>query len=199
MQEVEVKARVRDRAALEQALLHRGLVIAKKVSQDDRIYLPNACTVTEVYEDAHKDWAAYVLKRIPVIRVRREECDGARRALLTLKFPMVNELDCEEHETEVSDPDAMDAILLASGFYSVPQVWVTKRREKGNLGAYEICLDDVDGLGSFIEVEKMTDGTVASEVVQEELFQFLESVGVKREDRVESGYDTLAYERSITH
>jgi len=55
-----------------------------------------------------------------------------------------------------------------------------------------ICLDEVEGLGSFIEVEKTSaeDG----EAIQEELFNFLESLGVKREDRVFKGYDTLKYD-----
>jgi hypothetical protein len=45
-------------------------------------------------------------------------------------------------------------------------------------------------LGEFIEVEKMTE-EVDGEKIQEELFQFLETLGVSRSDRALHGYDVL--------
>jgi adenylate cyclase class IV len=46
---------------------------------------------------------------------------------------------------------------------------------------------------SHIEVEKITEGE--GDDVQEELFTFLETLGVTREDRVINGYDTLMYQQ----
>ena len=60
----------------------------------------------------------------------------------------------------------------------------------------EICLDEVKDLGNFIEVEKITDED--PDKVQEELFRFLESVGVRREDRVVNGYDILMWRKQHT-
>jgi adenylate cyclase class 2 len=70
-------------------------------------------------------------------------------------------------------------------------VKVDKIRTKTRYNDMEICLDEVQNLGSFIEVEKIVTGD--GDVVQEELFTFLESIEIKREDRVFSGYDTLMY------
>jgi adenylate cyclase class IV len=57
-------------------------------------------------------------------------------------------------------------------------------------------LDQVKGLGNFIEVEKFsTDDTFK---IQEELFRFLETLGVKRKDRVLHGYDVLVYNQQST-
>ena len=47
-------------------------------------------------------------------------------------------------------------------------------------------------LGTFVEVEKITED-VEAEAVQNELFEFLETLGVKKEDRIVQGYDTLFY------
>jgi len=58
----------------------------------------------------------------------------------------------------------------------------------------EICLDEVENLGSFIEVEKMSDGD--SKQIQEELAEFLGLLGVSPKDRVTKGYNTLMLERA---
>ena len=58
----------------------------------------------------------------------------------------------------------------------------------------EICLDVVEGLGTFIEVEAFADGK--TEEVQERLFAFLRTLGIKDEDRVTKGYDTLVREKN---
>jgi predicted adenylyl cyclase CyaB len=55
-----------------------------------------------------------------------------------------------------------------------------------------ICLDEVKELGSYIEVEKISEDDNANEV-QNELFTFLESLGVNKENRETHGYDTLLY------
>jgi len=70
-------------------------------------------------------------------------------------------------------------------------VEVHKKRIKTSYKDYEICLDEVAGLGSFIEVEKMSDEN--GEKVQKELFDFLKTLGVSKEDRVFNGYDTLIW------
>jgi predicted adenylyl cyclase CyaB len=62
----------------------------------------------------------------------------------------------------------------------------------GSLGSDVICLDEVRDLGTFIELEKITEGEDPIKV-QSELFAFLKSLGVREEDRVERGYDTLLY------
>jgi adenylate cyclase class 2 len=85
----------------------------------------------------------------------------------------------------------MAEIVLLMGYYEFNTV--SKVRRKCRYKNYEICLDEVEELGNFIEVEKMSDEP--SEVVQEELFTFLESLGISREDRATKGYDILLYQK----
>ena len=73
------------------------------------------------------------------------------------------------------------------GFYKFSHLQKTRR--KCRYKEYEICLDVIDTLGSYIEVEKMSSGD--DEKTQEELFTFLESLGVKRKDRETRGYDII--------
>lgn len=70
-------------------------------------------------------------------------------------------------------------------------IHVVKTRTKTKYQDMEICLDEVEELGSFIEVEKIVEGE--GETVQNELFGFLETIGVSKENRVLKGYDTLLY------
>ena len=58
----------------------------------------------------------------------------------------------------------------------------------------EICIDEVEGLGSLIEMEKLTEAGDAEEI-QEELFQFFVSLGIDPQDRLTKGYDILTLEK----
>ncbi|MNR35913.1 CYTH domain protein [compost metagenome] len=59
------------------------------------------------------------------------------------------------------------------------------------MGDIEICIDSVDGLGSFVEVEKLTDETADYDAVVAELWQVLKRLGVQSDDEVTDGYDVL--------
>ncbi len=122
-----------------------------------------------------------------IIRIRRMK-DVAQ---LNLKQQCSAELDNLEYETEVKSPDETHNILQTLGWY--PMVEVRKMRRKGKLGECEICLDEVEKLGTFVELEKLTDDDADSEKIQEELLQELESLGLSRNDKETIGYDTQIY------
>ena len=62
----------------------------------------------------------------------------------------------------------MRDILGLLGFEKIVEVHKTRRKMKYN--DYEICVDDVHGMGNFIEVEKFSDEP--GEKIQSELFNF---------------------------
>ena len=111
--------------------------------------------------------------------------------VLTLKQMRSNEGDNLEYETEVSEPEAMHKMLDLLGWYST--IEVKKVRQKGKLGPYELCLDEVERLGTFLEIEKMVEEDSNPEEVREELFKVLESLGLSREEEETKGYDTQIY------
>ncbi len=171
--EIEVKARVGDHAVLLVKLSTIGCELSEPIIQDDSIFVNFEGPFTDYKPGTN------------FLRLRKSK----GKTVFNLKQPQSNELDCIEHETEVADPEQMRNILKYMGYHEAVQVH--KKRQKAKYKEYEICVDEVEGLGSFIEVEKMSDED--GEKVQEELFDFLKSLGVDPKDRVLQGYDTLIY------
>jgi len=171
--EIEVKAKVGDFELLKNKLIEIGCILSEPIIQHDYIY-------TIKYLDIKKGYDGSAVLRII------EQND---KIIFTLKKNRSNELDCIEKEVFVSNRETMQEIFELMGYES--NVEVNKKRIKTNYGEYEICLDEVEGLGSYVEVEKMSDED--GEKVQNELFEFLQTLGVAKEDRVFNGYDTLIW------
>ena len=96
----------------------------------------------------------------------------------------------------IQDGEKMLEILKLIGWKSIPTV--EKRRIKTNFKNIEIVLDVVEHLGEFIEAEKIVthEDHENRKKVQEELFDFLGTLGVSQEDRVIDGkYDIMLYEK----
>ncbi len=127
--------------------------------------------------------------RIRKARGSSSEYPGGWKIIFNIKQPQSNELDCIERETEINDADQMKGAIELLGYHQA--IHVVKTRTKTKYQDMEICLDEVEELGSFIEVEKIVEGE--GETVQNELFGFLETIGVSKENRVLKGYDTLLY------
>jgi adenylate cyclase class 2 len=83
------------------------------------------------------------------LRIRIKE-EGAR---LTYKGPKLDSKTKSRKEitVKIDDPSAMEETLLALGF--VKSGVVKKVRRKFSLGKAVIALDEVEGLGQFVEVE----------------------------------------------
>ncbi|MEW2385570.1 CYTH domain-containing protein [Micromonospora sp. NPDC047707] len=172
MQEVEVKYLVRDEPALLAALADQGIALSEPVRQDDQAYAPSS-------------WRYGMSKRgVPFARLRTQ----AGRHVFTVKRPMNNELACLEHETVVADRGQMHDALLSIGF--TPTVRITKTRRVGAWGAVTICVDVVDGLGTFLELETMAREDEAGATTQERLHKQVMALGVAVE-RVTQTYDSL--------
>lgn len=177
MREIEIKIRTKKLKEVEQKLAERGCKLSAPIHQHDLVYSPRG---------AVNQWEQAKEGDI-VLRIRRQ----GDRAIFTLKQQRTNELDNIEIETDVSDPDALHRALLLMG--CSPIVEVKKARRKGNFDGYEICLDEVEQLGTFVELEKLTGDNADVAQVSEELFQVLESLGLSRQDQETRGYDTQMF------
>lgn len=175
--EVEVKARLRDHARIVARLHALGCVLSEPAMTVDVIYSRSGSI--DPADDLY-------------VRVRTGE---APTAILTVKKRLAP-LAAIEHEITLAAGHDINGILQLLGLR--PAVEVRKTRRRGRLGGDEVCIDEVDGLGSFIEVERMTSPEDDITSVQEELFTFLLSLGVQASDRITKGYDLLVSERE-TH
>lgn len=180
MKEVEAKTRITNLEGMAERLSANGWVMSEPVSQDDRIFLLNGIDY------------AHIPKGTVFLRIRSQN----GKTIFTYKQAKTNELDCIERELEISDASAQKDILEFLGFYEVMRL--NKLRQKGKKDGMTICLDEVEGLGSFLEVEKMVEESADSSAIQSELFGLLQTLGAKTEDRIEVGYDTLMYQKNKT-
>jgi len=176
MNEIEVKAKIGDVTATMKKLADLGGRLSDPVVQHDEIFTKKGTDPTATKTSGN-----------PVLRIRSQ----GEKTIFTLKQDRENELDCIEKELEVSDKDILRDILGLLGFEKIVEVHKTRRKMKYN--DYEICLDEVEGLDDFIEVEKFSDEH--GDKIQSELFDFLKSFGVSESDRVMHGYDTQIWEK----
>jgi len=175
MKEIEVKAKVKDFKLIIRKLEKIGCKLSKSIIQKDTIFV-------EKPEEFDKFESGKNILRI------RQQND---KTFFTLKKSLANELDSYEREVKIDDAGQLKDLIGALGFEET--VRVNKEREKCKYKDMEICLDKINGLGNFIEVEKLsTDDSIK---IQKDLFGFLQSIGVKKEDRVTNGYDTLIYRK----
>lgn len=174
MREIEVKAKLHDPAGFLAAADKLNITFGAAFTQDDMTYEGKL---------GHDD-PAYTIFRI---RVQ----DG--KNLLTMKYhASQRSRDNHEYETTVDDASAIAHMLGRLGYE--PGVQIVKRRRVAHYKDMEICLDEIERLGSFVEVEKLTSDGVDVDQVQTELWELLVSLGVRPEDRTHKGYDILMHE-----
>lgn len=181
MNEIEVKAKLKDKETLLKHLKDIGVVMHDTKYQKDTIYWPNDI----------KNPSAHLYSR-NFLRIREQKIGDKKKVLFTLKKSLENQLDSTEHEIEIKEEDIPKMFLIFEllGFYKF--ITVEKERTNANIGDIEICIDDVKDLGSFIELEKFGEQN-ETEKIHKELYDMLESLGIKKEDYVYFGYDILMY------
>ena len=176
MKEIEVKAKAANLAVIKDKLIAMGCSFSDLLVQKDRIYLHDSIKFTEI--------------KTGTVVVRLRDVNG--KCILTAKKRLENELAKLEKESVVGDAAQVNDIINLLDFKEVVQV--NKKRQQCKYKDYTICLDEVENLGSYIEIEKMTKDEDSLKV-QEELADFLFQLGVNKEDRVTMGYDTLIYNK----
>jgi adenylate cyclase class 2 len=176
MKEIEVKARLKHVDQIIKKLTTLECVLSEPIRQIDTVYAKIIGTVDEYLKNDH------------FLRIR-EKSDG--RFIFTVKKPLSKSvLTKSEHEIEVKNAKELEQAIFLMGYQAANRV--VKLRRTAHFGEFEICIDDVEGLGSFIEIEKMSDGNI--DLVRKELNEFLFSLGISPNDEVSKGYDIMAIE-----
>jgi len=186
MKEIEVKAKLNNKAEVIKKLEALGCKFEPIVTQKDEVYVVKVGSTLDDY-----------LSNPVFLRIRVVDDS---KALFTAKNRL-RQLDAIEHEVIVDSVEEMRQALLIMGYEFAVQV--NKTRLKTYYNGLEVCIDEVEDLGTFIEMEKLIAETdskteVGSQKIQEELFSLLVSFGVKMEDRVMKGYDILMLEKQYS-
>ncbi|OHV34418.1 MULTISPECIES: class IV adenylate cyclase [Pseudofrankia] len=172
MREVEVKYSVVDLEALLVALRVRHVSLGEAVYQDDQAFAPLSWSFGD--------------SKLGVSFLRLRTVDG--RHWFALKQPGANAQDCLEYETEVVDRQQMHEAILRMGYRAT--VRVAKSRRTGRHGSTSLCLDEVEGVGTFLELERMVPDDEPAVTIQDELTAFVASLGIEAVRTTET-YDSL--------
>jgi len=177
MYEVEMKVRA-DLAAVAAALEDADATHLGTVEQ------------TDTYYDApHRDFAA----RDEALRLREEREEGAVDVAMTYKGPLVESASKtrRELETGIDDGAVMAAMLDALGFS--PAETVEKRRRRYELEGFVVTLDEVTGLGDFVEIDaEATEDAI--EPTRERAVEILEALGLDPAEQIRASYLELLLE-----
>ncbi|WP_224268995.1 class IV adenylate cyclase [Haloprofundus salinisoli] len=149
------------------------------------------------YDAPHRDFA----ETDEALRIRRErrtdavaDGDAAETAKVTYKGPLVeNESKTrEEFETGVDDGETMSSVFDGLGFE--PAAVVEKQREYFRVDEYTVVLDDVAGLGEFVEIEREAKESEL-EAVRDGAVAVLRELGLDPDEQIRTSYLGLLFEK----
>lgn len=179
--EIEIKARLQDKDVVMKKLTALGCAFSAATTQDDMVWVETMGSMD-----------TFLANKV-FLRIRVQD---SSKVILTAKKSKAlsgdESLIKREHEVVVDSADEARGILEMLGLTEA--VRVVKKRQKTHHAGYEICVDDIEGLGSFIELERIADEHEAARI-QKEMTDFLTTLGVSAEDKVSKGYDILMLEK----
>ncbi|MFA5181632.1 MAG: class IV adenylate cyclase [Syntrophales bacterium] len=157
MLEIEIKAVLADPGTMKELLMQVGAV-AGPVLQERDLY----------YQHPSRDFG----QTNEALRLRVTNGHGR----ITYKGPrMAGTAKIRfEAETEIGDYETMKSILERLDFH--PAGMVEKKRTVFYLEGATVCLDDVVGLGTFIELEKMGED---KEAIEQEIITLAGKLGIR--------------------
>jgi len=161
MLEIEIKSWCDDLEAVAEGLAAEGAVLSEIRNEVDVYFNHPARNFAETDE---------------ALRIR--SVNGKCR--LTYKGPKLSERSKArvEHETEAGDFNTLKSIIENLGFTA--SGIIEKKRSLYKIGDIEICLDAVEGLGTFVEIEK---AGLLGTGVEEELYRLAAKLGLSRFER----------------
>jgi len=175
MIEIEVKVRA-DHSKARSILMKIGAVeLGVEVQSDVYFAAP------------YRDFA----KTDEALRIR--SLDG--QAVLTYKGPKLDGISKtrKEFETPVDEAPTIE-ILHALGFSEAGVV--RKKREVFKAGEITVCLDAVEGLGEFLEVEIVAENENELETSRTKLFELLKEFGAGEKDSIRTSYLEMVLEKN---
>lgn len=160
--ETEVKAKVKDLAGLQRRLKKIGAKFIGQVHQIDTYYL---ISTKYRFTPGH-----------PRLRIREDKIN--KKNLWEYHEP-IDRFCAKEYETQIADAAMAKFILEKLGYEK--EAVIDKIRHKYRLGNLNIDVDQVKGLGNFIEVEIMNGKKTES---LKKIFSFYDKLGVDKKDLV---------------
>ena len=173
MIEVEVKVRIKDVESMEKRIEEQGAEYEGMIKQADE------------YFDFPDRW---IFNSGGAFRVRA--ADGNYRVTYKGVKKDKETTSRDEIEIAIESADKMTEILENIGFIRLCEI--KKKRKVYLLAGLKIALDEVDGLGSFMEIEGMANSEEEYKAKKGEIFKLLDKLRVPLADISQKSYMELA-------
>lgn len=171
--EVEVRAKVNDLQEMKKGLEAMGASFGKEKKQVDYIFRRKG---DEKKEQKPGDF---------ILRIRDSE-----KKTLALKALTDVMGAWEEYELGIDNAEEMRKIVERMGFFN--SLIMVKKRIPGKLDDFSVCLDDVDGLGTYIEIELKSDDKKSA---KKRLAELSSKLGIKEDNIEHKGYVVMLSEK----
>lgn len=175
MIEVEIKIPVADKVLLEQKLQENGFVQGKRVKESDTYFN------SEAYDLRKKDMA---------LRIRScEELDTKElKSFIAYKGSKLDQVSMtrKELETGIENAEIGKELIMSLGFYALQPV--VKIRQYYPLNEITACVDQVENLGDFLELEILVEKEQDREEALSILKDVLEKTGLNWDNVTRTSY-----------
>ena len=181
--EIEIKVKIENFEEIKAKVAAAGKLI-KSIKQVDEYYIP-----------FHRDFFAQKPHPTEWLRIRTNPDKVIFEYDKSINKKENGEQEyAEEYETVISNADEFGKILNFLDFKKV--VTVDKQREYWDCGDFEIALDKIEGLGSFVEVEAKGNFENTAEA-KKACLNFLEKLGIENAENIQinKGYPVLLLEK----
>lgn len=167
--EIEIRAAINNLTEIESKILEKGAILFKEKQQED-VYFGEMC----LYEKIGYSF---------MMRVRDEEGN----IFLTYKGARTNkDGEWEEYEFPVENKLSAVEMLKSMGLEKIVQI--SKKRKEYKFGDFSICLDNIEELGNFIEIEYLSSD---ADEGKRRLMKLARDFNIGDEDIIQKGYITM--------
>ena len=184
MIECEIKLKIENKEIIKSRLMSQGF--------------SERCSLTEIdtyYDNKNGD----VRSNDNALRIREtiNHTTGDKYCQVNFKGKKLdaNTVSRPEYETLVNDPQAMTGLLNGLGFYSVKPI-VKKLRLEMQASDINACLDSVEGLGDYLELETIVATESEKEKALEKISAILEKLGYCINDTTTISYLSALQEKN---
>lgn len=175
MREIELKFKVDELDKFVKKIEELGCTVGSIITQNDTIYVANLDDTDSVEGSI---W----------LRVRKVN----NKIEMNYKKQSALKSESQEIEFGVDDYEKANRFLKALGYKE--WVRVNKKRRYSKYKSANLCIDEVERLGSFVEIEYLIDENDKKINYEDELIKLAEELGIDIHNIVNSHYDTMIAE-----
>lgn len=163
MIEVEVKAHAPNLDEIEEKIVEIGACRVREEYQED------------VYFNApHRDFA----QTDEALRIRKIKSRNSEEIYITYKGAKMDKISKTRKEIEVAVEDPLKVADIFQNLSFRPVATVRKNRIIYTMGELIITLDEVQGVGSFVEIEKESEEGKDTKEALDEIFATYSKIGI---------------------